>query len=796
MRDTSWLKVWRDATLHLPRTVLVALAIAVALAGAGTVLVSWALVQRATEEGYLTSDPPAATLTVRGPDAALRALAGRVPGVRDAQTRRSLSLPMQVQGTWHSAMVFAAEDLRQVRLGTLEGVEGSWPPPPGTIAIERSSVEFSGASVGDSILVTAGDSTVRALAISAIVRDVGLAPGWMEHVVYVWTTTATLAGLELDATPNQLQLAVTSEHQTRDNVRRVADSVRKAIEQSGYQVLDVDVPEPGEHIHAAQMDSMLMTQGAFGALALLAAVFLVVNLMSAILTGQLRQIGIMKTLGASDGKLTAMYLAFAAGVGALSAAVALPLSMVLGRRYASMRGDMLNFDVARYDVPWWTPVLLAIIGVGLPVLAAWFPVRHGVRITVAQALRDLGISHDGDTSEPRLARAGGWSRILALSVRNAFRRRSRMRLTMLTLASGGAVFVAAANLQEAVIGSMDLIFGSQRYDFSVRLAEPQDASAVESVVRAVSGVTQAEAWAGARATVMLNGAPAESFAVAGIPDHNTLLDLTMHTGECPKGEATFCGFAETTNQLVVSRSMRVIDPSLALGATIELEIAGRRAPWTIAGVFEGGPAPTAYTTSAALDRARGAVKRSSVMVDGDVTGVAGQVELIARVRAALSGAGVQVATTQRVEESRRVTEDHLLMVVQFLGAMGWVMILVGGMGLASTMGLSVLERTREIGVMRAIGAQHGTLFLLIQAEGLVIALLGWAIALPLSLPFSLLLGEAFSRIMFRVPVLWLPNLPAATAWLGAVVIISLIACAWPAWRAMRQRVAPTLAYEQ
>ena len=76
------------------------------------------------------------------------------------------------------------------------------------------------------------------------------------------------------------------------------------------------------------------------------------------------------------------------------------------------------------------------------------------------------------------------------------------------------------------------------------------------------------------------------------------------------------------------------------------------------------------------------------------------------------------------------------MVVEFLGAMGWVMIVVGGMGLASTMSLAVLERTREIGVMRAIGAPHRSILIMILMEGLVIAVLGWLASLPLSVPMS------------------------------------------------------------
>ena len=74
------------------------------------------------------------------------------------------------------------------------------------------------------------------------------------------------------------------------------------------------------------------------------------------------------------------------------------------------------------------------------------------------------------------------------------------------------------------------------------------------------------------------------------------------------------------------------------------------------------------------------------------------------------------------------------MVAGFLGNMSLLMLVVGGLGLASTMSLGVLERTREIGVLRAIGARHGSILAMVQIEGLVIALLSWALAIPLSLP--------------------------------------------------------------
>ena len=154
-----------------------------------------------------------------------------------------------------------------------------------------------------------------------------------------------------------------------------------------------------------------------------------------------------------------------------------------------------------------------------------------------------------------------------------------------------------------------------------------------------------------------------------------------------------------------------------------------------------------------------------------------------------------VGASRLLNESRQGIEDHLQMVVSFLGMMGWVMIVVGGMGLASSMSVGVMERQREIGVLRAIGASGRAVFGMVQLEGLVMALLGWLLSLPLSMPVSVLLGEAFGRVMFAIPTSLTPEPSGALRWLALVIAVSVLACAWPARQAMRMPVVRALQYE-
>ena len=791
MFDRRWNKVWRDMARHRARSLLVVAAVAIGLVGAGAVLNAWALVQRATELGYQASLPVSASLSVDRLDAALLADVRALPGIAAARARRTQPAAVQSGGSWRAALIVAIDDFEAPGIGRLQADGGHWPPREGELVIERSSLEFSGASVGEPLaLKLSGQTEAHSVTVGGLVRDVSLAPGWMEHVVYGYASSATLQKLGAPAGFNELQIRVADASADRAAVRRIAATVKARLVQAGVRVGTVDVPEPGEHIHAAQMDSLLMTQGAFGVLALLVCAFLVVNLIHAMLASQAREIGVMKVLGASAGQIAALYLSQALLLGLLASLLALPAALFIGREYAGLKAEMLNFPIDGYAVPWWAIALQLAVGALLPVAAAALPVRRACSMSVGAALRDIGIVAPGQAlAARRWTGATRWlPRPLLLAIGNAFRRRQRVVLTLLALASGGAVFLGAANLRTAVLGSVDLLYAAQAFDVSLRLSEPQPAAALEAAARAVDGVTQAEAWRGKRATLIeTDDSSGDSFALIGLPPASALLKPVLIEGRWLRD-----GDAHT---LVVNRSWLRSRPALKPGSTLVLNIDGQTQRWTLVGSIDAGPQPLAYTARASLDVLSGDTRATSLVVATQQHGTASQLDVIQRLRAALAEAGMVVASSQLQSEGRRVAEDHLLMVVDFLGAMAWVMIIVGGMGLASTMSLAVLERQREIGVLRAIGARNGTIMTMVQVEGLVIVALAWLVSLPLSVPMSVLLAEAFGRIMFPLPTPYLPGALAALRWLALMALIAVLACAWPARRASRVPAARALSYE-
>ncbi len=127
--------------------------------------------------------------------------------------------------------------------------------------------------------------------------------------------------------------------------------------------------------------------------------------------------------------------------------------------------------------------------------------------------------------------------------------------------------------------------------------------------------------------------------------------------------------------------------------------------------------------------------------------------------------------------------------------MAALLAVVGGMGLTGTMSINVLERRREIGVMRSIGASDGAVLKLVMVEGMLIGLLSWLIAMLLAIPLSGVLSYAVGQALLQTPFEYAFSIAGALLWLLLVVIISLVASYVPARNASRLTVREVLAYE-
>ncbi|MDR3687334.1 MAG: FtsX-like permease family protein, partial [Coriobacteriia bacterium] len=206
-------------------------------------------------------------------------------------------------------------------------------------------------------------------------------------------------------------------------------------------------------------------------------------------------------------------------------------------------------------------------------------------------------------------------------------------------------------------------------------------------------------------------------------------------------------------------------------------------------------APTAFTTRDFLDgalNAGGAVEELQVTTERH--DVVSQATTARKLTDAFAARQIRVIETDTQNQTKTLISDSLSILVVFLGILAALLACVGGIGLSGTMSINVLESTREIGVMRAVGASNKSIYQIFITEGVIVGVASWAIGSALSFPLSeWLTGALANAVGFPLSFTFSPG--GVALWLALVVAMSALASLLPAARAARVSVAEAIAYE-
>jgi putative ABC transport system permease protein len=493
MVSPRWRKVLRDLLNNKVRTGLVVLSIAVGVFAVGMIAGTQVIMTRDLRANYLAINPPAAILGVADFDDDLVQTIRRMPQIDEAEGRAGVSVRLRVgPDTWRTLQLQAIPDFRDIRVNTITPEQGAWPPPEHAMLVERSSLYLTNAHVGDSVTIELADGKRRSIRIAGTAHNVNMPPaaftGWIDGFI----TFETLEWLGVPHAYTSLFLTIEDKTLDRDGVSKIVNDVRDKIEAGGHSVSFAYVPIPGVHPADTAVQPLLLILGVLGFFTLLLSGFLVVNTIGALLMQQTRQIGVMKTVGASTPQIVGLYLTLVLIYGLLALLVAVPLGGLGAYAFTRYLAQLINFDVLDYTTP--TQVLALEIGTGLivPLLAALWPVLAGARISVREAISSYGLGK-GRFGRSRIDRAlervRFLSRPLLLSLRNTFRRKGRLALTLTTLTLGGSIFIGVFSVREGLLLTAEQkIFTFWQHDLMVFLDRPYLVDRLEQVAGDVKWV--------------------------------------------------------------------------------------------------------------------------------------------------------------------------------------------------------------------------------------------------------------------------------------------------------------------
>jgi putative ABC transport system permease protein len=348
--------------------------------------------------------------------------------------------------------------------------------------------------------------------------------------------------------------------------------------------------------------------------------------------------------------------------------------------------------------------------------------------------------------------------------------------------------VSAFQVKRGWEATVAKVYETRSYDVEVVLGSPAPRATVERL-QGLPGVRTMEAWAYAPAAFTRPGEidvsrtyPDRghgSFVAMGIPPETALVRFPLRAGRWLEAGD------RDSDAVVLNHAAAAQAPGLRVGDEVLLSLGGRPTRWRLAGVVEEiGSAAVAYVADAAFARAVDAAGQVRlVRVATTARSSAERTAIMRKVEAALDRGGASVESVQPLAELRTAMGDHVLVLVRLLVAMSAILGVVGVLGLVSAMGVSVVERTRELAIMKTLGATPGQIGRMLLAEGLTIASLSFLAGWVLSVPLTIIVDRIVGALGFLAPLPLVLSPEAAAVWVAVGGVATLAATLVPARKA-------------
>ena len=806
-----WRKVLSDLIDNKARTLLVVVSIAVGVFAIGVIAGAYRIIQDDMGVSYAANNP--ANLEIRMEDFGQDLLhtVENFEGIDQTEARRVFTVTIRPPGEtqWTSVDVVALEDFQDNQINLLQLVRGSPVPKEDQIVLEQDVLDEIQVSPGETIQVQLQDETVKDIQVAGIVLDSSTGAIDFLSPPLAYIAMDDLATFNEPDLYNRIFATVARGQDDAEHIRSVMGDLTEKIEKNGYTVGRTFRSKTHEHPLEPTINAVLGILMALGVLIVFLSSSLIANTLSALLNQHTRHIGVMKLIGGRNKAILRMYLVMLLIFGLLALILAVPAGGQGAYALAKFVADEMGFTLLGYR---FIPIALIIqvaVGILVPLVAGLVPVLKGSRVTVQQALSGDKTRASGDNDEPPDEEKPGFeqlqvraARVLAdrgiriprqmlVSLRNTFRQKGRLLLTLFTLTMGGAIFISVFNVRVTLNEYVQDIGNYFLADVTLDFERPYRLNEIKQYALQDPRVTHVEGWAYSVGEILYpDDSTADNLTILAPPADSGLVEPLMVTGRWvqPGDE----------RKLAISEGIYDYFPDLAIGDTIPLQVAGDKEQWEVVGIFKfiGLEGMLGYAPYEYISREQNMANRSfSYRIVTEEHTRSYQKMMAKTMDAYFREQGFHVQEATPGLSTMDSAAEALDILITFLLIMALLTATVGSMGLAGTMSMNVLERTREIGIMRAIGATDWEIIRMVIVEGMLIGVLSFGLGMILAVPFTYLLATIVSNAIFATPIAVVFTPTGYVIWLGLVILLSSLASVLPARNAARLTIREVLAYE-
>jgi len=806
-----WRKVFLDLIDNKLRTVLVVLSIAVGVFAVGMIAGTYVIISNDMSASYAANQPANVQIRTEDFDDELLTAIRRDRMIDEAEGRRVVNLRVRTPDNpkWVALDFVAIKDFDKNRINLLNPVSGKTKPDKRELLLEREALKDLDVQVGDKVEVQLADGTIKRLTVAGIVQDSTTGAGDFLGRPFAYINMDTLPYLREPERYNRIYATVAEGQDDITHIRQVTANLKDKIEKAGYQVRRTNSSKTHEHPLASVVNAILGILMALGVLIVFLSSSLIANTLDALLNQHLRHIGVMKLVGGRRNQIFSMYIVLILTFGLLALLIAVPLGGQGAYALSTLIADLMSFNLQGYRIVPIAFVIQALIGLLIPLVAGAGPVISGTQASVLHAISGDAGREDGSKPKGGEKRESRWERFqvrataflsrrgihiprpLLISLRNTFRRRNRLILTLFTLTMGGAIFISVFNVRVSLhefIGAVGKYFLA---DVTLDFDQPYRLREIEQHARQVPGVVSIEGWAYASAEALYpDGSTADNITILAPPAESPLVAPIVISGRWIR--------PEDKRALAVTEGLLALYPGLKPGDIIRLKINGQEENWEVVGLFKfiDREGYLAYAPYEYISRQNNQANQAySFRIATEKHDRPYQTAMSTTLDQHFRDAGFKVREAQPGLSSLDKASESLDILIVFLLIMALLTATVGSMGLTGTMGMNVLERTREIGIMRAVGATDSTITRMVVLEGMVIGSISWVLAVIISFPITVLLSTIISVAIFQNPIDLVFTWTGYLIWLALVLVLSAFASLLPARNAARLTIREVLAYE-
>ncbi|MGC1377467.1 MAG: FtsX-like permease family protein [Anaerolineales bacterium] len=788
-----WSKVFTDLWEDKTRTGLVVASIAAGVFAIGMIITSFTIMSEDVNRSYAAVNPLNIEVQTDPFDQDLVSSIQAVPGVKDVEGRYVLGVRARRGAEdWINMTLMGMDDFKG-RINLRATVEGVGVAGRNEAVISQDVLHISGLHTGDALEVELPDGSNHFLTVAGLAADQTTSkPDPAAHNL-MFVTDQTLRSMGLDGTFNRLYITVKNGGDSQF-IAGVAARVQDKVKDSDRTVYRVDEHLSSEHPMTAITLIIIGVLAVLGGLITILSTSLIVNTLNALLAQQLRQIGVMKLIGARSRQIVGMYLVLVISYGVIALVIAVPLGALGGYGLAWFMAYLLGAVLQGFRFVPVAVLAQTLIAILIPLGAGFVPVNNGAKTSVLEAISNYRPGSDPavDTQNRFSRWMSRVSRPILLSFRNTFRKRGRLLLTIFTLTIAGAVFIAVFNVRDSLTAVVENLLQHYMGDVTVNFNQPYRVDKIRLNLLQVPGVEGVEGWSGASGEIWDEHDNRVSYlSIVAPPQDSKLLNLKLVAGRwLLPGEK---------QAMVVSDSLYLLYPNLKPGDQLIVKLPGqRKEAWTVVGVFPflamfGDP--MAYANFEFISAQDHLFKQATTYrIITRLHDPESNLELTRSIDAHLTRQNFAVQSVESGSALRQKATIAINTVIVFLLIMAVLTAFVGSMGLTGAMSINVLERTREIGVMRTIGAVDAVIMQSVIIEGLVIGLITWVLAIGVSFPIGYSLLAIISKALGTPMDLTFTPL-GILLWLGVVILLSIFASIIPARNAARLTINEVLAYE-